>query len=398
MANNDGLERMKELLSALGNPEKDLKFFHIAGTNGKGSTSVMIASILEKAGYSVGLYTSPHIHEYYERMQIWSGKSGQSEHRMISSEKYDELEARVDATGIEGLHLFEKLTAMAYMYFAEEGPDFVVLECGIGGRLDSTNTIEKPLAAVVCQVGLEHTDLLGRTIFKVAREKAGIAKPGVPLVSQMSELLVKNIMTSTAREVGCEFVDASLDEGKYKGYKLGLKGSYQCANAATAVKAIEAAGIEVSEEAIREGLESAFIPGRFEIFDVAGKPWVLDGAHNPDAIDALVDAYSAWARTNKIRETLVVIGCMQDKNYNRMLQSLASKLKGASYVTVNIDSERSEDSEKLGSILVELGKSVRCCENAGEAFEQALAANAQAVLVVGSIYLVGEMREIIKNN
>jgi len=403
MASSDGLNRMKALLKALGNPEQDFRVIHIAGTNGKGSTAIMIASVLEEAGYTVGLYTSPHLDTYCERIQIYDGC-----HRMIAQDEFDELTERVRQAGAElakttdpetgepygELHVFEELTAAAYLYFAEQNPDYVVLECGLGGRLDSTNTIEKPLVSVITQVGLDHTAQLGNTIYKVAREKAGIIKPGVPVVSQSMDLNVKNIMKKTAAERGCEFHDASFIKDDFAGYELSLAGNHQVANAATAALAIEAAGIEVSDEALEIGLANAVNPGRFEV--IGENPvWILDGAHNPDATESLVETYTAFTKSRKIKRTLVIFGCMNDKNYVRMIQLLTGSLRGCTYSAVSVEDARSAGAEKLGEVFARCGRNVTCWDSVQEAYETAKRGEYEAVLVTGSIYLVGAMRKYL---
>ncbi|MCQ2567014.1 MAG: bifunctional folylpolyglutamate synthase/dihydrofolate synthase [Mogibacterium sp.] len=399
MAHVDGLERMKRLLEELGDPEKDFKVFHVAGTNGKGSTVSMIALMLEQKGYNVGVYTSPHLESYCERFQIWNG-----EHRLITEKRYEELGRCVDEAASRlpealrygsktGITVFERLTAIAYMWFAEERPDYVVLECGLGGRLDSTNTIERPLVSVITQVGMDHTAILGRTILKIAAEKAGIIKPGVPVVSQTEDLLVRNVFTRIARERGCDFYDASLLFDQLKGTKLPLQGKHQLKNYATACAAMQAAGLE-PETFNEDTAVPSTCYGRFEII---GKDpyWILDGGHNPDAIDALADTYTSWSRKNKIRRTLVIFGCMKDKNYGRMVQSITAKLKGCTYATVTIHDERAADSETLGEAIAGYGRNVICYDDAEEAFASAKDQNYEAVLVTGSIYLVGEMRRLL---
>lgn len=387
MANFDGLERMNAFLEEIGHPEKDFKVIHIAGTNGKGSTAVMIAAILEQAGYSVGIYTSPHLEDYCERMQIWDGN-----HRMISCDKLTSLMSRVE--NFPNLTLFEKLTGAAYLFFAEEKPDYIVLECGLGGRWDSTNTIEKPLASVITQVGLDHTEILGKTIFKVAREKAGIIKPGVPVVSQTMDLTVKNILSRKAAENGSQFIDVSFLIDEYRHYQLAMKGKHQLANAATAVEAIKASGISVSEENVESGLSRAVYPGRFEI--VKTNPyWIIDGAHNPDAIQVLTETFNAFAKGNKIKRTLVIFGCMKDKNYNRMISLLTENLRGCTFSTVTIDDERAEDAVVLGKRFVDRGRSCVCYDSVDEAVAEAKTMNFECILVTGSIYLAGSIRECL---
>ena len=393
MASFDGLERMNTLLSALGNPEADFRAIHIAGTNGKGSTAVMTASILEEAGFTVGLYTSPHLEDECERVQICDGT-----HRMIDQAHFDELKDRVRSIG-EKATVFEVYTAAAYLYFAEVKPDYVVLETGLGGRLDSTNTLEKPLVTVITQVGLDHTAELGNTIFKIAHEKAGIIKPGVPVVSQTPELNIKNVFRRTAAERGCEFIDVSAVFDKYRGYELAMKGEHQIRNAATAVEAVRAAGIEVSDEAVRIGLADAYLPGRFEVLNEEtagdGEPFfIIDGGHNPDAIAALTDTFGAFIREHKIKRSLVIFGCMKDKNYTRMVQLLTGNLRGCAYATAAVEYGRAEDPERLGEVFAACGRGCIVCESAAEAYEISKENKYECVLVTGSIYLAGELRSL----
>ncbi len=398
---------MNALLSVLGNPEADFRAIHIAGTNGKGSTAVMTASILEEAGFTVGLYTSPHLENECERVQIWDGT-----HRMIEQDRFDELKDRVRAAepyvkealhkaGIEPgkLTVFEVYTAAAYLFFAEMKPDYVVLETGLGGRLDSTNTLEKPLVSVITQVGLDHTAELGQTIFKIAYEKAGIIKPGVPVVSQTPDLNVKNIFRRTAAEKGCEFVDVSVLYDKYRGIELSMKGEHQIRNAATAVEAVRAAGIEVSDEAVSIGLANAYLPGRFEVLNEdsreSGEPFfIIDGAHNPDAIAALTETFSAFTREHKIKRNFVIFGCMKDKNYTRMIQLLTGNMKGCTFATASVDYGRAEAPERLGELFAAYGRSCIVCDSAAEAYEISKDGNYGSVLVTGSIYLAGELRSL----
>lgn len=395
---------MTRLLEVLGNPEKSIRALHIAGTNGKGSTAVMMASVLEAAGYTVGLYISPHLEVMNERIQIWNG-----EHSMITDEKYAELEAVVDdaaakiqdeknpETGdaLGALHFFERITAVAYLYFAEIKPDYVVLECGLGGRLDSTNTIDKPLVSVLTQIGMDHTAELGKTIFKIIREKGGIIKPGVPVVSQAHNMTVAQILGGIAKDKGCEFVDVTEIRDSFRKYELAMKGSYQVDNAATAVTAIKSAGIEVSEDAISEGLRKAVIPGRFEI--VCDNPyWILDGAHNPDAIKAALDTFDVFKRQKKIKKSLIIFGCMQDKNYFNMVQLMHQYTRGCEFTAVDFGDERSADPRVLAECFEHNGRSCAVCDTVEAAYEKANSQHYESVLVIGSIYLAGAMRNIIK--
>lgn len=390
MASFDGLERMEALLSALGNPEKDFKVLHIAGTNGKGSTAVMTASILEEAGYTVGLYISPHLEDECERVQIWDGT-----HHLIEKETFDALKEKARAA-VPDATVFEVYTAAAYLYFAERKPDYIVLETGLGGRLDSTNTIEKPLVSVITQVGLDHTAELGNTIFKIAREKAGIIKEGVPVVSQSEDMNVSNILRRTAAEMGCAFTDVNAVLDKYRGLTLSMKGAHQLRNAATAAEAVMAAGIEVSDDAIENGLENAMLPGRFEVFGGGeeGPFFIVDGAHNPDAIEALVDTFNAFSHTNKIKRTLVIFGCMKDKNSTRMVQYLTGGLRGCAYAAAAVDYGRAESPERIAGLVSASGRGCIICDDTEDAYRTAMSGNYQCILVTGSIYLAGEMRAL----
>lgn len=423
MAISDGLERMEALLKELGNPEKDFKVIHVAGTNGKGSTAVMIASILEKAGYSVGLYTSPHLETECERVQIWDGSR-----RMIDQAEFDALKEKVRAAADDvkkTLHcsdvtVFEVYTAAAYLWFKEKDPDYVVLETGLGGRLDSTNTIEKPLVSVITQIGLDHTAQLGNTIIKIAREKAGIIKPGVPVVSQTQGSLVSGVLKKAAEEKGSDFIDVSAiydfdqlvrPHGRSHGRKepkeslpfdsVAMIGLHQLRNAATAVEAVKASGISVPDEAVEKGLSEAFLPGRFEVLGKAGDRspcFIVDGAHNPDAIEALTKAYSAFAAANKIKRTLVIFGCMKDKNSVRMVQLLTGGLKGCSYAATAVDYERAEDPSRISELISECGRRCRTFGTVSEAYGYAKDSGFECVLACGSIYLAGEMRELFNSD
>ena len=419
MAISDGLERMEALLKELGDPEKDFKVIHIAGTNGKGSTAVMIASILEKAGYSVGLYTSPYLETECERVQIWDGS-----HRMIDQAEFDALKGKVRAAAEDvkkTLHcsdatFFEVYTAAAYLWFKEQAPDYVILETGLGGRLDSTNTIEKPLVSVITQIGLDHTAQLGKTIIKIAREKAGIIKPGVPVVSQTQGSLVSGVLKKAAEEKGSEFIDVSAmyDFGTGAGShgpkdskekilfdSVSMIGLHQLRNAATAVEAVRASGISVTDEAVEKGLSEAFLPGRFEILGKAGDKgpcFIIDGAHNPDAIEALTKTYSAFASANKIKRTLVIFGCMKDKNSVRMVQLLTGGLKGCSYAAAAVDNERAEDPSRISELISECGRGCKTFGTVSEAYDYAKGSGFECVLACGSIYLAGKMRELFNSD
>ncbi len=400
---------MNELLKALGDPQKDLKVIHVAGTNGKGSTCVMIASILQEAGYSVGLYTSPHLETECERIQIWEGSS----RRMIEQADLDALRARVNSAAekqlaleqVKSLKVFEIYTAAAYLYFSEQKPDYAVMECGMGGRLDSTNTIDEPLACVITQVGMDHTEELGSTVEDVAYNKAGIIKRGVPVVSQSTDETVINIVRRVAEENDSEYIDVNSALDEY-GYLLpAMQGVYQKKNAVTATLAVKAAGIEVSREVLERGISKAVLPGRFEILnekrghcDMTARPlFIVDGAHNPDAMQALVNEYREFSKCHGLKNTVVIFGCMKDKNSVRMLDILTSGLDNCEYLAVSIDYGRAESEEMISEMINSAGKRCRACRSLKEAYETAVNSDHDCILVAGSIYIAGEMRSIFKN-
>ena len=408
MANADGLKRMNQLLSELGDPQKDLRVIHVAGTNGKGSTCVMIASILEEAGYSVGLYTSPHLETECERIQIWNG----SDRCMIEQADMDALRAKVNSVAENILHtdemknlkVFEVYTAIAYLYFAEKKPDFVVLECGVGGMLDSTNTIDHPVACVITQVGMDHTEELGSTVEEVAKNKAGIIKRRVPVVSQSDDEVVRNVIKKVAENNDSEFIDVNSALDDYGYLMPAMQGKYQKKNAVTAALAVKAVGIDVPRDVLERGIKKAILPGRFEILnetigasdEKSGPLFIVDGAHNPDAMQALVNEYNEFSKVKGIGRTIMIFGCMKDKNSGHMVDILTSGLEDCEYLAVSIDYGRAESAEKISEMISSAGCKSTVCRSLEEAFWAAMNSGADSVLVAGSIYIAGEMRSIFK--
>ena len=409
MANGDGLDRMEGLLKELGNPEKELMVTHVAGTNGKGSTCVMIASILQEAGYSVGLYTSPHLETECERVQIWDRRG----RNMIDQSVLDLLQTKVDEALLNfdpdqkygALRVFERYTAAAYMYFAEEKPDYVILECGMGGRHDSTNTIAKPLACVITQVGLDHTDELGSTIEEVAYNKAGIIKQGIPVISQTDIDSVRDVIKRVADENGSEFYDVNKVLIEYSYLAPAMQGDYQKKNAVTAALAVRAAGAEVPKEILMRGISKAVLPGRFEMLnDDKGKSgnreeplFIVDGAHNPDAMRAFVSEYEVFAKEHGIDSTIFIFGCMKDKNSAEMVDIITSGTSNSEFYAVSIEYGRAEDPERLAGMIRASGRECRAFGSTEEAFESAMNSGADCVIAAGSIYLAGEMRTLYTN-
>ena len=327
-----GLTRITELLNLLGNPQKKLRFIHIAGTNGKGSTSAMTEAILRAAGYRTGLFVSPYIKSFNERIALCGGP--------ISNEALAEFTARVRPFAdsmADAPTEFELITAIGLLYFAAMECDVVVLETGMGGRLDSTNVIENPLATVITGIALDHTEYLGDTVEKIALEKAGIIKKGAPMVWGGHNPAARGVIADAAARAGVPFVAAEdtpmtvhtygLDYtvcswGRYKHLELALLGTYQPRNLATVLALFEVLatkGITVSEAAVREGLRHVCWRGRFE--KLSDNPLIIsDGAHNPEGIAAAVSAIRQYFPKGKV---LFLNAVMADKDYNGMIAALA---------------------------------------------------------------------------
>lgn len=298
------LDRIRSALEKLGNPQDSLKCIHVAGTNGKGSTCAMLDSILREAGYKVGLYTSPHIFNYTERIKI----SGQE----ISQQDFVNLFKEVNSTKIH-LTEFEILTAMMFLYFKRNDVDIVVLETGMGGRFDATNVIKENLCSIITQIDLDHTDRLGKTRDEIAFEKAGIIKHNCPIITSMGYEEIRDkadeldsMLLFVSPFVPQEFVEA-----------LSLKGLHQIENLALVMSAINYLFKEIDEKTIKEGLRKVKNPCRFEYFE--DKNLIVDASHNPNGIKALRENLD-WYFPNQQRR--FIFGCLKNKDYSKMMEIL----------------------------------------------------------------------------
>ena len=385
-----GLERITELLNKLDNPQDKLKFIHVAGTNGKGSTCTMLSSVYKEAGYKTGLYTSPYIVDFRERMQI----NGE----YIPKEVLARLTETVKNTGIVVTE-FEFITALAFLWFAEEKCDIVILEVGLGGRFDATNVIKAPLCSVIMKIDLDHTAVLGDTIEQIAFEKCGIIKDGTKTVSyplQQNEALDvilrhnENTVVPGTDELQIVSTDITGNTFIYKGeqYKTRLIGQHQVYNALTVIETVKTAGVEVNIQAIVSGIEKATIPARLEL--ISEKPLVfLDGAHNPNGADAL----SAFMK-NYDGEICAIVGMMKDKNCEGFLKQVLGFCKSVVTVTVK-ENPRTATAEELADI------SVKYCDDVTAASDYQTAIDfiynksmgKAPVFVFGSLYLAGGLRE-----
>jgi dihydrofolate synthase/folylpolyglutamate synthase len=366
-----GLDNIRRLLKALGDPHERLSFLHVAGTNGKGSVCAMLDAMLRAAGYKTGLYTSPHLIDFRERIRI----DGKKIPRGAALRGLERLR-RAAIAWDHSPTFFEFTTALALQSFAEFGCEFVVLETGLGGRLDATNAVT-PVVSVITPIALDHTRWLGKTVAEVAREKAGIIKPSVPVVSAPQDPAAAEVIVRRAKELGCSltFVEAAWD-----GAELGLRGRHQRENAALAIASVRALGLHFSDDAIAQGLRDVRWPGRFQML---GERFVLDGCHNPHAAEQLLVNWRDLFGTERAE---VIFGALADKDYTKMLQILAPITREALFVPVR--SERAADPQILASV----------CPVAHRIFagaKEALAASKGRTLVTGSLFLVGEVLELL---
>ncbi len=362
-----GLENIRRFLKLIGNPEKRLKIIHVAGTNGKGSVCSMISSCLVEAGLDVGLYTSPHLVRVNERVKV-NGKE-------ISDDELEGIAERVlktqEESGID-LTFFETMTVIAFVYFNERKVDYAVLEAGMGGRLDATN-VGMPLVSAITNIGLEHTDVLGRTIAEIAGEKSGIIKEnGVVVTGAKGRGLLA--VRKAAEEKGARLVVAK----NSCSFKLGLRGSYQSENAAVAAAVLDVIGI--AEDAVRRGLEKARWPGRFDFFR---ENLLLDCAHNSDGISALARSLSEISYESLI----LVFGVMKDKNLKAMSNKL-KVLKAKSVIATMADVNGARSPEEVAAHFEGAYAASRLCEAIDYARE--ICNKRDLIVVTGSVFLVGE--------
>ncbi len=401
-----GLDRITALCAALGNPQDTLTFIHVAGTNGKGSFCAMTDSILRAAGYRVGLFTSPYITCFNERMRV----DGEN----ISDEELVELveEVRPIADAMEDKPTeFELITALAFLYFARKKCEVVVLECGLGGRLDATNVIKRPLLSVITGIALDHTAILGDTIEQIAAEKAGIIKAGTPLLWCGNDTAAERVILARAKELGVRVVTVPrgdltvkssaldgthFDFGNHKNMHLSLLGSYQPNNAAnvlTAIDLLRRMDVLIDEEAVGAGLSRVKWPARFEV--VGREPLVIfDGGHNPEGVDGAVESIRAYFEERKL---LVVTGVMADKDYRYMAERIASIAECVFCLTP--DNPRALPATDYATVFERLGVPASAhatVEGAVHAALQKAKQTGTPIVCLGSLYMYGEVCAALK--
>ncbi len=398
-----GLERIQKLLSLLGDPQKKLRCVHVAGTNGKGSTCAMLACVLQSAGYKTGLYTSPFIHRFNERMQI----NGQPIPDETLAEITEKVRAAADSMELSPAE-FEVVTAIGFEYFARENVDIVVLEVGLGGRFDATNAIDEPECALICNIGFDHTEFLGDTLEQIAMEKSGIIKPGcsVAMYPAQDEAVVSTV-AAICRERGASLRIAEDDEielryDDLKGQefcycddvplKIKLLGDHQCRNAATALECVEVLrmrGWDISPEAVKEGLAKTRWPGRFEL--LGKKPYfIADGGHNTQCAESIRGNMEYYFPDEK---RVFLLGLLSDKDVDGFLDIIAPCADA--FVCTAPASPRALSPEKLGEKLKKYKKPVFIAPSIPEAVKMAKGAAGPdgAVCACGSLYLMGDVRE-----
>jgi dihydrofolate synthase/folylpolyglutamate synthase len=406
-----GLESITELLSRLHNPQDKLKIIHVAGTNGKGSTTAFLSSILAAGGYKVGRYISPAVFSYRERVQI-TVRSGEAlETEYISREGVSSTIAMIQAAceqmvqdGYSHPTTFEIETAMAMLYLAQEKVDFAVVEVGLGGRLDATNVIKQPVCCVISSISMDHMQYLGDTLAKITSEKAGIIKSGVPVISCNRKTEVVQVLRKVADEKAAPLtlIDDSraelistVPEGttfRYgeETYRIKLLGLHQISNALLAIATAEVLkqrGYRIRENSIKEGLQLARWRGRFEV--IAKEPYlIIDGAHNEDAANRLTDAIRMYFRGKRV---IYVMGVFADKDYRQILRITAPLAE--LIITLTPDNSRALSSDCLALEAKKYCSAVMDAKTAEQALRIAYQeANKEDVIIAfGSLSFLGEL-------
>lgn len=400
LGSKPGLERVTELLEKLGRPQDALKFIHIAGTNGKGSCAAMLSSVMKCCGYRTGLFTSPYLARFNERMQINGKPIGDEALAAVVALVKPAAEAMADHPTE-----FEMMTAAAFLWFRQENCDIVVLETGLGGRLDATNVIAAPEAAVIMNIGLDHTQILGDTAEKIAAEKAGIIKPGCDCVLYRQQESVMAVVKARCEALGAGVRIADFDRihsefdslygqsFEYKGelYALPLLGRHQLKNAATALETVDvlrSRGWKLEQSDVEHGIYAVSWPGRFEL--IHDDPlFVVDGGHNPQCAETVVENLMNYFREN---HRVMLVGMLADKDVEGTLDVLNQAAD--EYICTTPESDRALPAEELAKKLEKYGKRITVCPAIPDAVGAACdaAGDTGMVCAVGSLYSVGAIR------
>lgn len=400
-----GLQNIRSLMEKLGNPQDKIKIIHVAGTNGKGSCTSFVNSVLVSQGYKVGMFTSPSIYNFEERIRI--NNTNISEENLISLMK----EVKEVAETLETFPAdFELITAIAYLYFYREKCDYVIMEVGLGGRLDATNVVDKPYITVITSISLDHQQFLGNTLPEIAYEKAGIIKENIPVVIYSQSEEVMNTLENIAKSKKAENVKNDLSSVKiidntiegqtiaykeYKDLKISLIGEHQVNNSTLALEVIDKMremGTEISKEAVYEGFKNVIWPCRFEL--VSKNPYfILDGAHNIDGVDKFISSVKFYFAN---RKKIAIFGVLEDKDYMQMLEKIVPTFD--IFLTVTPDSDRAMKSYKLKNVISSMtDKEIYNFEDYNDAIKKSfeLSKEEDLICAFGSLYFVGEVRKLL---
>lgn len=396
-----GVEVSGQMLKKLGNPQREMAFIHIAGTNGKGSVSAFLRAIFGEAGLKTGMFISPHLVDFEERIQVNGEK--------ISKEDVARLGNRLLAEEYEVTPtMFDYCLGMGLLYFKEQNCDVVILETGLGGRLDSTNAVGTPVVSVITKIGYDHTEILGDTLAEIAAEKAGIIKKGTRLVVESQREEAMEVIMSAAQRVGvktCRQVETSKitdtaykdreQEFSYCGYeklRIGLLGNHQYENAAAAILAAEEFFTEkemrYTKQMIQDGIRKAVWQGRMEV--LSEKPYFLvDGAHNSNGVEALAESLKKMFPGEKFH---FIMGVMADKDYEKMIECLVSV--ALDFKTVTVEYKRALQAEKLAECIRKKGVPASCAAEIMDCILPENLSENHRTVAFGSLYFIGEIKKL----
>lgn len=410
-----GLETTEKLMEKLGNPQNGLKIIHVAGTNGKGSVCSFIAKILEKSGYKVGLFTSPFLEVFNERIRI-NGKNISDEQ---IAKAISEIKVRVEKMIEEGYSSpteFELVTAMAFLIYKWEKVDYVVLEVGLGGRYDSTNIIKEPLISVITSISLDHTKVLGDTIEKISYEKGGIIKENSAVVVYSQSENAENVLKNIAKEKNTDYIEAKFDSiaiikndinsqkfnftiGKksFKNMEINLIGEHQVKNCITAINAIEylrkSNKIEnITDESIKLGIKETKWPGRVEKI-MENPTFIIDGAHNEDGAKSLKNVIDKNFKNKKL---ILMIGMLEDKDIDSVLDILVPSF--TKIIVTEPNNPRKISANKLKKKIEKYTKHVESVDNIEDALKRTIEISDKDSVIIsaGSLYMIGEVRTLMR--
>jgi len=408
-----GLDRMRKLMALLGDPQDLVRVIHVAGTNGKGSVCRYIYSILLAGGYKAGLYTSPFLERFTERIELAGAEITESDVACYAEKVFQAADAMI-ASGFEPPTEFEIITAMAFCYYADQKADFVVLEVGLGGRGDSTNIVKKPEVSVITSISFDHMDYLGESLAEIAAEKAGIIKKGIPVVAFIKDAAAKAVIRSVAADQNSSWHDAAgylildyreslskasfdtqIEEQYYKAMEIAMIGLHQAENAICALATIkileDKKAITLSGQQVYNGLRQARQTGRLEI--LAEEPYIIiDGAHNEAGAAALAEVIRTHFKGKRV---LLVLGMLKDKKTDRILDALLQLAEDI--IVTEPDNPRRMTAEELGAAIRARHRACVIQPGIAEAVDYAMTNKDRydAVVFAGSLYLIGKVRSMI---